>query len=155
MHAFTKAVVTASVLTLAGAAHGQSMPSMSSVRSTASQVKAVVDDVKYLAEDKVWSAVARKTVAADIESDRIAIEGDKRFGKVRLCAVGMAIELRQIAVVFGNGEEQRVAINRSISADNCTETLDLAGKGRKIAAVEMTFAKAAAGSEPEVVVQAR
>ena len=142
-------------LALAGPALAQSMPSIDSVRSAAAKAQAVIEEVRYQAEDKTWSEVARKTLAVDLETDRIETPGDKRYSKLRICLFKNALEMKQLAIAFHNGTEQRIAINRSIGADNCTSNLDLEGKGRQIDAVELTFAKTVAGAEPEVVVQAR
>lgn len=140
---------------VAGPALAQSMPSMGSIRSAAAQAQAVIEEVRYQAEDKTWAEIARKPLAADLETDRIEIPGDKKYGKLRICLFKAALDMKQLAIAFHNGTEQRIAINRSIGADNCTSNLDLEGKGRQIDAVELTFAKTVAGSEPEVVVQAR
>lgn len=155
MHRIITALAVAGLIGSAAPALAQSMPSISSVRSAAAQAQAVIEEVRYQAEDKTWAEIARKPLVAELETDRIEIPGEKKYGKLRICLFKTALDMKQLVIAFHNGTEQRIAINRSISADNCTSNLDLEGKGRQIDAVELTFAKTVAGSEPEVVVQAR
>lgn len=133
----------------------QSMPSISSVRSAASQAREVVDDVRYVAGDKAWATIGKKQVAAGSGTDKVTIDGDARYGKLRLCAVGHAVALQDFTVQFHNGTMQRFATAQTIEPDRCTPTTDMAGKARDIDAVDITLTAPAAGSEPELVVQAR
>lgn len=102
-----------------------------------------------------WDTIGSKTVNSGLDNDHLRVRGNVRYKKVRLCAVNQPIELRDMTVVFHNGQRQRFPANRLIAAGSCTAKFDLAGRRRNMDHIYLTYSPLFRAGAPEVLIQAK
>ncbi|MGE0708163.1 MAG: hypothetical protein AB7N76_00855 [Planctomycetota bacterium] len=80
-----------------------------------------------------WENLGSRQVdwAADKDTIMVTVK-DGLFTKLRFHVNGNKIRLHRMKVVFGNGQEQEVQINKQLDASSYTPTLDLPGEKRII-----------------------
>ncbi|HRD74623.1 MAG TPA: hypothetical protein PK264_01595 [Hyphomicrobiaceae bacterium] len=86
-----------------------------------------------------WVLFGTQTVGFKAERDTIAVGREVgRFDKIAFRVSGNDILMRDIEIVFGNGETQRFPINAEIRANSMTPALDIGGT-RFIREINMTY----------------
>ncbi|MEZ6024499.1 MAG: DUF2541 family protein [Hyphomonadaceae bacterium] len=86
-----------------------------------------------------WTVVGAREVHNSTESDTIALEGERRFERIKLCAYRNPVHVLDLDVRFANGEHQDVAVRQRLNAGQCTHVIDLAGDDRNITTVSMIY----------------
>jgi hypothetical protein len=64
------------------------------------------EDLRYHGDHGGWVTLARKGVNARVDADRIALPGAARYRKLRLCSLDAPFDLRQVSVIYANGQRQ-------------------------------------------------
>lgn len=62
-----------------------------------------------------------------------------RFRAIRLAARGNDVEMRQLSVVYANGNPDELDVQRVIRSGSKTEAIDLKGRDRAIERIDMTY----------------
>jgi hypothetical protein len=62
-----------------------------------------------------------------------------RFRAIRLAARGNDVEMRQLSVVYANGNPDELDVRRVIRSGSRTEAIDLKGRDRAIQRIDMTY----------------
>ena len=62
-----------------------------------------------------------------------------RFRAIRLAARGNDVEMRQLSVVYANGNPDELDVRRVIRSGSKTEAIDLKGRDRAIQRIDMTY----------------
>ncbi len=87
-----------------------------------------------------WELLGRREVAFRAEQDTIPVTASEgRFRRLRLEVEGNAIEVIDLRVTFGNGDEQDVQVRERIAAGGSTRAIDLPGEARVIRSVRLRY----------------
>ena len=96
-----------------------------------------------------------KLIANVLDRDTISVRGNERHRQIRLCVERSPLRMRDLKVVFNNGAVQDVSVRRRFAPKSCTRAIDLKGRRRNIASVEMFYDRKGDGGPAEVKVYAR
>ena len=91
--------------------------------------------------DRQWVRLGCKEVSLrgrDRDSIRVG-RREGQFRAIRLAARGSDVEVMRVEVVYGNGEPDRLDVQRVIRRGDRTEALDLRGRDRFIRSIEMVY----------------
>lgn len=86
-----------------------------------------------------WTELGVREVRDRTERDTIAVEGHRRFDRIKLCVYRNPVHFIDLDVRFRNGGHQDVALRQRIDPGECTRAIDLQGDDRDIAAVSMVY----------------
>jgi hypothetical protein len=86
-----------------------------------------------------WDVIGRRNVSFHVERDTIGGRGEGRFRAIRLCVARNGVHFREVEIVFRNGEERQVPVQRFIGPGQCTPAFDLPGETRSIREVHMVY----------------
>jgi hypothetical protein len=116
---------------------------------------AVMTAAPVLAGDG-WVLLGTRTVTDRVDHDVVAVGADRgRFSSLRLEVRRHAVELRDVTVVFGNGDHQKLELRRVIPAGGSSRVLDLAGDDRVIQRIELRYDAQSVGRKAVVRVVGR
>lgn len=102
-----------------------------------------------------WEQIGYQQADSKKDTDVVAVKGNDRHKKIRLCVEQRPLRMRDLDVVFANGGKQDVRVRKLIAAGSCTRAIDLKGNKRNIAKVVMTYDKLGDGKPAIVKVYAR
>ncbi|MBL8551034.1 MAG: hypothetical protein JNJ73_13695 [Hyphomonadaceae bacterium] len=86
-----------------------------------------------------WDLLATRNVADRVDRDSIALEGNRRFERIRLCVYERPVHFIDVKVRFANGSVQDAPVRARIRPGQCTRALDLVGDDRNIASVDLVY----------------
>ena len=86
-----------------------------------------------------WELLGQRQVGFQVDRDVVGGRGQGRFSVIRICVANAPVRFRDVDVVFANGERQQLPVNAFVRAGGCTPNLDLRGRARRIARVEMAY----------------
>jgi hypothetical protein len=86
-----------------------------------------------------WELLGSRDVADRVDRDSIAVEGNRRFDRIRLCVSERPVHFIDLDVRFANGGHQDVPVRAQIRAGQCTRSIDLTGDNRNVASVAMVY----------------
>ena len=89
---------------------------------------------------KEWSLLGQQRV--DMARDRDVIRvgrDDGRYNAIVVRAKGGSVNLRQLRIVYGNGETEDLSFNRPLRGGEETRPIDLRGRFRFIDRIELTY----------------
>jgi hypothetical protein len=86
-----------------------------------------------------WDLLATRDVRDRVERDSIALRGDRRFDRIRLCVRQRVVHFLDVKVRFANGQTQDVHIASRILPGQCTRAINLQGDNRNIASVDLIY----------------
>lgn len=80
-----------------------------------------------------WEKLGSRKVQFKAEKDVITVTRyEGRFNAVRLKVEKSDINLHRFEIHYGNGDIQRIKVNRVIKAGSVSKNIDLKGRGRRI-----------------------
>ncbi len=89
-----------------------------------------------------WVLLGAQSAALRVGFDRDVVpvgRNEGGFAKMRLNVRDRAITLKEVKIVYGNGETDIIPVNTRIDAGGSYGPLDLIGKARTIREVELTY----------------
>lgn len=104
---------------------------------------------------QAWEQVGYQQADFKRDRDTIAVKGNDRHKRIRLCVEREPIRMRDLDVVFANGGNQDVQVRRRIAPGSCTRAIDLRGNRRNIARIEMFYDRRGDGRPAIIKVYAR
>jgi hypothetical protein len=87
-----------------------------------------------------WTELGCKSVGFLIDRDIISVASRDAFKSLRLRSQEFEIEMREMAVLFGNGERDIYRLNLIIPPGGRTAAIDLRGARRYIREIQLTYA---------------
>jgi len=90
-----------------------------------------------------WHVIGYKTVNGRHDTDHIYVPGRQAFRQIRLCAFNAPIHLRDVRIIYGNGARQNVGTREYIRPGTCTRNVDLRGRVRDIARIDLRYDRVA------------
>ena len=89
---------------------------------------------------KDWEKLGSKVVNMAADHDEILVTAkDGLFTKVKLRIMKAPIHLKNINIVFGNGENKNINFDKNFSAGSSTRVIDLIGNKRIIKKVKLNY----------------
>ncbi|MEO9532791.1 MAG: hypothetical protein ABJG68_17355 [Crocinitomicaceae bacterium] len=99
-----------------------------------------------------WEKLGSRVVNMAGDHDEIIVTvRDGLFTKVRLKIMKAPIHLRNINIVFGNGENKNVVFDKKFAPGSFTRVIDLTGNKRIIKKVKLNYKSVPAGKGRAVV----
>ena len=101
---------------------------------------------------KEWVKLGSRVVNMTADHDEILVTAkDGVFTKVRLKIMKAPIHLKNINIIFGNGENKNVKFDKKFPAGSVTRVIDLKGNKRIIKKVKLNFKSVPVGKGKAVV----
>jgi hypothetical protein len=89
-----------------------------------------------------WLQLGCRNVDLNVDRDAIRVgTRDGRFSAIRLRAIGNAVEMFDVKVVYGNGAPDDISVRARIPEGQTSGALDLRGRDRTISRIEMIYAR--------------
>jgi hypothetical protein len=99
-----------------------------------------------------WEKLGSRLVNMAGDHDEIIVTlREGLFTKVRLKIMKAPIHLKNINIVFGNGENKNVVFNKKFTAGSFTRVIDLTGNKRIIKKVKLNYKSVPAGKGRAVI----
>ena len=99
-----------------------------------------------------WQKIGQRMVNINADHDEIMVTASEgRFTKLKFKVLRAPIHVKNVKVVFGNGESKNVNINARIAAGTESKIIDLPGNKRIIRKIVMNY-KSIPGKGRAVVV---
>jgi len=86
-----------------------------------------------------WKQIGSAHAAHKVETEKFVIHDKTEFRDLKLRVENLAIEFKDVKVVFDNGEEQTLPVRSYISAGNETRSFSLQGGPRRISKVYVEY----------------
>ena len=87
-----------------------------------------------------WQKLGSRKVNMKADHDEIAVTAFKgAFTKLKFRVKGAPIHVKNIKVIFGNGESKNVSLNRKFAAGSESRVIDLPGNKRIIKKINMNY----------------
>lgn len=100
-----------------------------------------------------WEELGRQEVGLGVDRDIIKVgRREGSFSKILLELQGNDIEIKDLTVVFGNGQKQDVQVRQFMRAGTRTKAIDLAGEKRHIERIIIVY-RARPGSRERAVMK--
>jgi len=110
---------------------------------------------RYSGDSNGWFTIGEKTVNSRNDDDHIRVATQRRFRKIRLCALNRPFILRSISVVLENGRREDLRAGGVVGAGNCTHGLKFAAKRKDVRDIYLTYSRIVPGTEPRLIVQGK
>ena len=99
-----------------------------------------------------WEKLGSRVVNMAADHDEIIVTvREGFFTKIRLKIMKAPIHLKNINIIFGNGDNENVTFDRKFEAGSFTRQIDLTGNKRIIKKVKLNYKSVPAGSGRAVV----
>ena len=109
-------------------------------------------DVFISIQAHAWQKIGQRMVNIKADHDEIMVTASEgRFTKLKFKVLRAPIHVKNVKVVFGNGESKNVNINARIAAETESKVIDLPGNKRIIRKIVMNY-KSIPGKGRAVVV---
>lgn len=96
-----------------------------------------------------WEKLGQRNIDLDFNSDRIWIgRNESRYDKLVLRAKGGEIRVRDIKVVYANGQVNDIRVRSRVREGKMSDPLTLKGRHRGIRRVEVTYRRGKKGARP-------
>lgn len=102
-----------------------------------------------------WEQIGYQQADMNRDRDRIVVRGNDRHRQIRLCVERQPLRMRDMNVDFANGGNQSVALRQRFQPGSCTRVVDLRGRARNVAAINLFYDKVVNGPPAIVRVYAR
>jgi len=102
-----------------------------------------------------WRVIGTRTVAAGVDTDRIATPGDRLDNQLRLCVFDAPLRMIDLDISFASGQRHDVKIRNRLAPGSCSRVINLPWRGRSVTAVELRYERLQPGAVPRVEVLAR
>ena len=102
-------------------------------------------------EASAWELIAKRQVTDRVDYDVIAVDGDRRFTRIKLCAHRHPVKIYALELTFSNGDRQDVHLRERLSAGACTVAIDLKGVTRDISTIKLVYEEASVRKRRAVV----
>ncbi len=103
-----------------------------------------------------WQLLGEQTVKGKRDRDTITVgRYEGKFDQLQLNVLDSDIELKDMTVYFGNGEKWSPGVKHSFKEGQRSRAIDLPGKDRTIAKVELVYANTPGGGAARVQVLGR
>jgi hypothetical protein len=103
-----------------------------------------------------WQLLGEQTVKGKRDRDTIIVGGyEGKFDELQLSVLDSDIELKDVVVHFMNGEKWSPGLKHSFKEGQRSRAIDLPGKDRGIAKIELVYANTPGGGAARVQVLAR
>ena len=86
-----------------------------------------------------WTMIGERVVTDRAETDTIALPGDRKFDRLRLCVFRNPVHFIDADVYFHNSGHQDVKLASRINAGDCTRAIDLDGGQRNIDRITLRY----------------
>lgn len=84
------------------------------------------------------------------DHDKIKVNNAQTYRSIQLRVSGSAIQFDHVVVIYGNGQQETLALRNQIPAGGQSRAIDLPGARRAIDKVELWYKEAHWGAKPEV-----
>jgi len=109
-------------------------------------------DVVVFTQTHAWQKIGQRMVNVKADHDEIMVTATEgRFTKLKFKVLKSPIHVKNVKVVFGNGESKNININARIAAGTESKVMDLPGNKRIIRKIVMNY-KSIPGKGRAVVV---
>jgi hypothetical protein len=89
-----------------------------------------------------WVRLGCRDVNLNLDRDVVEVERrDGRFAAIRLRAIGNAVQVLDLKVIYGNGEPDDIPVRARIREGGTSGALDLRGHDRAIDRIQMIYAR--------------
>jgi hypothetical protein len=97
-------------------------------------------DVFISIQAHAWQKIGQRMVNIKADHDEIMVTASEgRFTKLKFKVLRAPIHVKNVKVVFGNGEKKNVNINSRIAAGTESKVIDLPGNKRIIRKIVMNY----------------
>lgn len=86
-----------------------------------------------------WTQIGVREVRDRTERDTIAVQGPRRFDRIKLCVYRNPVHFLDLDVRYANGGRQDVSVRTRINPGECTRAINLEGDDRNITTVSMVY----------------
>ena len=109
-----------------------------------------------LEQNHTWQKIGQRTVNIKADHDEIMVTASEgKFTKLKFKVLKAPIHVKNIKIVFGNGESKNVNINTKIPAVTESRIVDLPGNKRVIRKIVMNYKSIPGKGRAVVVVYGR
>lgn len=99
-----------------------------------------------------WRVLGSRTVDRQGDRDEIAVTATRGdFRGIKLGVTGAAIEFREVHVIYGNGQPDKLDVRQTIPPGGETRVVDLQGNGRVIRKIVFWYRTEGLGKQRAVV----
>lgn len=116
---------------------------------------AFVTTAAFAAPASAWEQIGYQQADKKRDHDVVAVRGNERHRQMRVCVEQNPLQMRDMKVNFANGGMQDVQLRQRFAPGSCTRVIDLKGKARNIASIDMLYDKAFRGPPAVVKIYAR
>lgn len=103
-----------------------------------------------------WSLVGEQTVQGKRDRDVITVgKYEGKFDQLQLVVLDSDIDLKDMTVLFANGEKWSPALKHSFREGQRSRVIDLPGSNRTISKIELLYANTPGGGRAKVAVYGR
>lgn len=103
-----------------------------------------------------WTLLGSQNVKGKHDHDTIAVgKNEGRFDELQMVVTDADIKLKQLTVVFANGQRWSPKLSHVFKEGQRSRAIDLPGDDRTIAKIDLAYSAAAPGSMAEVSIYAR
>lgn len=86
-----------------------------------------------------WDIIGMREVADRTDHDIMAIEGHRKFTRIKVCVYRKPVHFYDVDINFENGGHQDVSVRQRINAGQCTRVIDLEGGARDIETIKFLY----------------
>ena len=86
-----------------------------------------------------WDLIGVRQVNDRTERDTFALNGPRRFDRIKLCVYRNPVHFYDLDVRYRNGGHQDVSVRERINPGQCTRAINLNGDDRNITTVSMVY----------------
>ncbi|MGH9260754.1 MAG: hypothetical protein ACRD08_12790, partial [Acidimicrobiales bacterium] len=102
-----------------------------------------------------WESLGTRTVDFRVDHDVITARGQGTFRQVRLIVEGGDLEMFDVLITFGSGEQWSPATRWRFDQNTRSRVIDLPGAARTISRIDFAYRSIAGGGQGRAVVQAQ
>ncbi len=97
-----------------------------------------------------WEHIGTQQADFKADRDEIKVRGNDKYKSIKLCVEVAPLRMKDLDLVYGNGEHQDIKVRADFQPGSCTRIIDLKGKKRNIDKVVMVYNRIR-GNDPAVV----
>jgi hypothetical protein len=103
-----------------------------------------------------WTLLGQQEVRGKRDKDTIVVgKYEGKFDQIQLVVLDSDIELKDLTITFANGEKWSPALRTSFKEGQRSKAIDLPGKDRTIAKIELVYANTPGGGAAKVAIYGR
>ncbi len=98
-----------------------------------------------LAQDRGWGMIGQRQVSGGADRDTIPARGGEQYRQIMFCVEDAPVRFRAVTVRFQGGTSQQMTLRDRIAAGRCGGAINLRGRDRVVAGVDIAYEAASLG----------